>query len=551
MSAPTVIRRSTLAPVPTWPDSFRRLYRERGYWTDETFASFVVDRIDRFNEKTAVVGWNARGVEVRWRYATLGREVEAMARRLSGAGVRAGDRVIVALPNIVEYIAVVLAIFRLGALPVFAQPMHRERELTQFCVMTDAAALVMCSGFDRVDRVALHAVVSQCVAAKGVAPPVLIDVARNVDVPEAAGVASPEIDPEDVAFLQLSGGTTGTPKLIPRTHADYLYSVRRSADICGLSSASIMLVVLPVAHNFTMSSPGILGILHVGATLVLARDPSPRTAFTLIERERCTLTSLVPPLAQAWIAAAQSHCPDLSSLKMMQVGGARLNDVIAREIFTVLGVRLQQVFGMAEGLVCYTRSDDSEALVIETQGKPMSADDEIRIVDEKGNDVPEGNEGKLLTRGPYTIRGYYRNDQANEESFTPEGFYRSGDLVRRLPSGHLIVTGRELDQINRGGEKIAAEEVEGAVLTHPDVLDAVALGVPDDDLGQRVCVVVRLKDGCGQPHDLAAHVRSRGIASYKIPDEFIFLNAFPETPIGKNSRHDLRRLLVSHLRSHA
>jgi 2,3-dihydroxybenzoate-AMP ligase len=172
-------------------------------------------------------------------------------------------------------------------------------------------------------------------------------------------------------------------------------------------------------------------------------------------------------------------------------------------------------------------------------------------VDEKGNDVPEGNEGKLLTRGPYTIRGYYRNDQANEESFTPEGFYRSGDLVRRLPSGHLIVTGRELDQINRGGEKIAAEEVEGAVLTHPDVLDAVALGVPDDDLGQRVCVVVRLKDGCGQPHDLAAHVRSRGIASYKIPDEFIFLNAFPETPIGKNSRHDLRRLLVSHLRSHA
>lgn len=539
--------RSPLAPSPGWPESFRRRYRERGYWTEETFADFVAERTTRFADCSAAVGWDAQGGFQRWNYRELGERAEAMACHFAAIGVGAGDRVVVALPNIVDYLAVVLGLFRLGALPVFAQPTHRERELSQFCVIADATALVMCSGFDNVDRDELYARVCERVVAEGIAAPAFVDVATPVLADDRGGSRasrpSPQPDAEQVAFLQLSGGTTGIPKLIPRTHADYLYSVRESARICGLSQSSVVLVALPIAHNFAMSSPGVLGTLHVGATVVLARDPSPRTAFALIASERCTQASLVPPLAQAWIAAARRQRTDLSSLELIQVGGARLNDVVARELTATLGARLQQVFGMAEGMVCYTREHDADELVYASQGTPISDDDEIRIVDADGNEVADGEEGILLTRGPYTIRGYYRAERANRDSFTPDGFYRPGDLVRRLPTGQLVVTGREQDQINRGGEKVAAEEVEGAVLTHPAVLDAVAIGVPDADLGQRVCVVVRLKDGSTQPRDLADHVRREGLATYKVPDEIVFLDVFPETPVGKNSRRELRRLL--------
>ena len=546
--------RSAALPYPSYPEEIRSRYRELGYWTEETFAGFVADRTGRFADNTAVVGRDAHGAEVRWTYADLAEHADLAARRLASAGVTAGDRVVVTLPNIAEYVACVLGLFGMGAVPVFALPTHREAELAQFCAIADAAALVVCGDTAGVDHVGLHKLVADRLAEMAVEPPVLVDVQAWPTDAEAA--ALPVVPPstataETLAFLQLSGGTTGISKLIPRAAAEYLYSVRASADICDLDEQTVMLVVLPASHNFPMSSPGILGVLHVGGTVVLAQDPSPRTGFGLIERERATMTALVPPLAQAWISAAKRRHPDLASLEIVQVGGARLNDVVATEIEPVLHGRLQQVFGMAEGLVNYTRLDDSDELVLATQGRPISPDDEVRVVDEDGADVPDGAEGALLTRGPYTIRGYYGGPtwtaSVNAASFTADGFYRTGDLVRRLPSGHLVVTGRDKDQINRGGEKIATDEIEGHLLAHPDVLDAVAVGVPDHYLGERICVVVRTESGRPRPADLGRYLCDAGLATYKIPDSFVFLDDFPATHVGKNSRRELRRLLGAHL----
>lgn len=536
-------------PVREWPADARELYRERGLWTDETFAQFVIDRTAVFADHEALVARDARGQRVHWSYRELGEQALAMAHLLATAGVRSGDRVVVTLPNIAEYVATILGLFRLGALPVFGLPGHREVELTQFCTIADAAAVVICGDVDGYDHRALHARVADRLRAEGLHPPAVIDVLRESAAQASAGrdIALTPMNAEQTAFLQLSGGTTGISKLIPRTAADYLYSVRASAEICGLDADSVMLVVLPASHNFPMSSPGILGALHVGATVVLARDPSPRTAFALVAAERVTTVALVPPLAQAWISAARRRAPDLSSLQTIQVGGARLNDVVAAEITPVLGTRLQQVFGMAEGLVCYTRDGDPAELVTGSQGLPISELDEIRIVDEHDVDVPDGAEGRLLVRGPYTIRSYYGDIPANTDSFTAEGYYRTGDLVRRLPSGHLVVTGRDKDQINRGGEKIACAELENLMLAHPAVLDAVAIGLPDDLLGERICVVLRIEPGAEPPADLAGYLRDAGLATHKIPDSFELLDTFPETHVGKNSRRELRALIGQQL----
>jgi 2,3-dihydroxybenzoate-AMP ligase len=350
--------------------------------------------------------------------------------------------------------------------------------------------------------------------------------------------------------MQLSGGSTGLPKLIPRTHDDYIYSLRISADICRLDGSSVYMAALPAAHNFPLSSPGILGTLYAGGKIVLAPRPNPDEAFPLIAREGVTITALVPPLALIWMeAAARRH--DLSCLRVLQVGGAKFSPEAAARVRSVLGCTLQQVYGMAEGLVNYTRLDDPEDVIIHTQGRPMSPYDEIRVVDEEDREVGDGETGQLLTRGPYTIRGYYNAEAHNAKSFTSDGFYRTGDLVRLAPNGCLVVEGRVKDQINRGGEKVAAEEVENHLLAHPDVHDAAVVSMPDEFLGERTCAFVIPRGRTPAADELRAFLRERGLAAYKLPDRVEITDRFPQTAVGKVSKKALRETIAAKLQSRA
>jgi 2,3-dihydroxybenzoate-AMP ligase len=252
----------------------------------------------------------------------------------------------------------------------------------------------------------------------------------------------------------------------------------------------------------------------------------------------------VPPLVPLLLDAARVVRHDLSSLRVLQVGGARLATEVARRVRPGLGCALQQVFGMAEGLVNYTRLDDPHDVVVSTQGRPMSPADEIRIVDDDDRDVADGEVGHLLTRGPYTIRGYYRADAHNARAFTADGFYRTGDLVRRTATGHLVVDGRAKDQINRGGEKIAAEEVEGHLLAHPSVADAAVVAMPDAQLGERTCAWIVSRGAAPSPRDLAAFLRERGIARFKVPDRVEVIEVLPRTAVGKVDKRALRRRIA-------
>lgn len=530
---------SPLQPVLGWPAEDADRYRAAGWWTEETFDAFLTERAQRYADRTAVVGVTVGRPDERTAltYRELHDAVGRLAGLLAGRGVGAGDRVILQLPNCVDYVVAVFAVFRLGALPVFALPAHREREIAQFARIADAVAHVFAGTGWGYDYAALSAGLPGQVRAVDLAGWQLVDRTAG-----SGPTAAPDVVSTDVAILQLSGGTTGVPKLVPRTHADYLYSVRASADICDLDQTTVMLVVLPAAHNFPMSSPGLLGVLDRGGTVVLAPDPSPRTCFGLIERERVTITSLVPPLAQAWLASAgrATSTADLSSLRLVQVGGARLADTVARRIAPELGCALQQVYGMAEGLVCYTRLDDPDELVTTSQGRPISPGDELRI------DVETG---ELAVRGPYTIRSYYGADpQTQTDHFTRDGFYRTGDVVRRHPSGHLQVTGRIKDQINRGGDKIAVDEVEDLLLQHAGVHDAAVVSVPDPYLGERICVFVVPHRPEAEPTlaDLRSFLTAAGLATFKQPDELRVVPSFPATAPGKVNRRRLRATLAAH-----
>jgi len=538
-----------------FPPEFAERYRRKGYWQGRTLGERMDEWAERFAERTAIVS----GAE-RLSYAELGQRVARVASSLVALGLRRHDRVLMQLNNVPEFLCVTFALFKIGALPVMALPAHREAEIRHFLVFSEAVAACVPArfrGFDYLEMVrsiAPHSPSLRHILVSGDdVPPDRFSIEAMM---RSEGDATPTrfdgLRPasSDVALFMVSGGTTGLPKLIPRTHDDYAYNVEISAEVSRLGPESVFLVGLPISHNFSFGTPGALGTLSRGGRVVLAPSPSPEAAFPLIERERVTHTATVPAVVIQWLSSPLRDRHDLSSLEVVQVGGSRLSAEVARRVKPLLGATVQQVFGMAEGLNNFTRLDDPEDVQCETQGRPLSPDDEVRVVGEDGEPVAPGARGELLTRGPYTVRGYYRAPEQNRAAFTPDGFYRTGDVVRMTSSGNFSVEGRVKDLINRGGEKIAAEEVENVVLRHPAVQNVAVVAMPDPVLGEAVCAYVIVSPGRSLTlESLRAFLESAGIARFKLPERLETVDRFPLTSVGKVSKKELREDIAARMRA--
>ena len=347
--------------------------------------------------------------------------------------------------------------------------------------------------------------------------------------------------------MLLSGGTTGLPKLIPRTHNDYVCNCKLSGRVAGLDGESVFLAVLPLAHNYTLASPGILATLAFGGTAVIAPSTSPDVVMPLIERERVTHIAAAVPLVVNWLQAWTSDKYDFGSLRVVINGGARLAPALRRRVREQFGCQIQEDFGTGEGLLNLTRLDDDEELLLNSSGAPISPDDEIKVVDEAGRELPDGESGELICRGPYTIRGYYRAPEANAAAFTEDGFYRTGDVVRKL-NRHIFTLGRKKDLINRGGEKISAEEIENLILQHPKVDNVCVVAMPDPVYGERACAFVIPKTGqTFHFAELTDFLLRQEIAKFKLPERLEILDRFPLSPAGKILRRELRTTIEQKL----
>ncbi|MBN6712542.1 AMP-binding protein [Pseudomonas capsici] len=478
--------------------------------------------------------------ELRVSYTQLQQRVERLAGGLAALGIVAGDRVMLQLPNGMAFVSAFFAVMRIGALPILTMPTQRAQDIEALCQLAEPVAYLIPERIRDFDyREMAVGIIERQPSLRHVivdGEPGAFTALSSLDAPCPPW---PIIDPRDTALLLLSGGTTGTPKLIPRSHAAYAYNFSLSAELCEIDSNSVYLAVLPTAHNFTLACPGILGSLAAGATVILGESASCDQAMPLIERERVTHVALVPPLAQLWAQGREWEDSDLSSLKLLQVGGSRLDPVLAQQLLDTLGCRLQQVFGMAEGLLCYTRPSDSLYVVINTQGRPLSPFDEVRLVDADLQDVAPGQTGELLTRGPYTISGYYRADAHNAVSFTRDGFYRSGDLARWTPEGNIIVEGRIKEQIQRSGEKISAALIESHLNALPEVEAAVVVAVPDNLLGERICAFILGEQPPGAAQQVRDQLRQCGLGEDKLPDQFEWVGAWPLTAVGKIDKRQL------------
>lgn len=536
----------------TFPADRAAAYRQAGYWTGQPLDSILSNGAAQWPEVTAIVDSQRS-----YTFAELDHVADRVAGRLAALGMRAGDRVLLQLPNTTQFAVAFFGLLRAGVVPVMCLSGHRSAELSHFAGISGAVGLIITdttAGFDfrtmaaqlQDEHPALRHVIVDGDPGEYLSWSALTD--PDGDAPRATP-ARDGFDAAEPALLLVSGGTTGLPKLIARTHDDYVYTAVASAQEYQMTSADTYLVALPAGHNFPLGCPGLLGAMTVGAPTVFTHDPSPENAFALIDKHHVTVTGLVNALAKVWAQACDWEPVLPESLRVVQVGGSRMTAEEAEFILDNLTPGLSQIFGMAEGMLNFTRPGDPVDVLLHTQGRPMSPHDEMLVVDEHGDAVAPGEEGELLVRGPNTINGYYRAEEANARSFTPDGYYRSGDRVRIFTegprAGYVEVTGRIKDVIHRGGETVSASDLEEHLFAHPGIYAAAAVAMPDEYLGEKICAAVVFSGKALTLAELNSFLDSRGVSSHTKPDMLAPLPSLPKTAVGKVDKKQIIALLGS------
>ena len=542
-----------LEGVVPFPPEYAKLCRARGYWQDKSLAEEFAVVFKKYADRIAIIDR-----ENHYSYSDIDRLSDRLALNLLALGLRPLDRVVLQLPNVGEFVILYFALQKIGAIPIAALSTHRYLEISQFVRIASAAVCVYPEAQGdfqfgpMIKRVAdeSSSLKFRIVLGKpGPGEQSLTElIEREPDLAKSE-LDKIVIDPTDPAIFQLSGGTTGVPKLIPRSHNDYAYNSKTAAPVCGISADSVLLLVIPIAHNLALACPGIQGFMFNGAKVVLSTSGRPEDMFALIAKHRVTHIKVVPALLIRLINSPAIGNFDLSSVKVIQSGGQRMQpEVRLRTKELIPSVTVQENFGMSEGMLFFVRLDDPEDVRLETCGRPICPDDEVRLVDDDGKEVPPGEVGELTCRGPYTLRGYFGVPEYNAKQFTADGFYCSGDLMRLHPSGNYVVEGRKKDLINRGGEKISAEEVENLILSHPAVQNIACVAMPDASLGEKMCACVIPKSGKTLTlKELVDFLAEKEIAKFKLPERLELMSEFPLSTFGKVSKKSLVEMVTRHL----
>ncbi|MEO8134504.1 MAG: AMP-binding protein [Betaproteobacteria bacterium] len=539
--------------VVPFPPEYAARYRAKGYWQDRTLAQEFAVVFKRFAQRTAVID----GERV-YTYADVDRISDRLALNLLDLGLAPAQSAVLQLPNVAEFVFLYFALQKIGVIPIAALATHRYSEVSQFVRIAGSSACFYpeVQGDFRfgpmITRVADESPAMKFRIVLGAAGPgehslqALIE--REPTRPRSA-LDAIVLDPSDPAIYQLSGGTTGVPKLIPRSHNDYAFNSKLASPVCGVSADSVLLLVVPIAHNLALACPGIQGYFFNGGAVVLSTSARPDDMLALIQKHRVTHIKVVPALLIRLISSPAIGKFDLSSLKVIQSGGQRMQpEVRLRTRELIPSAIAQENFGMSEGMLFFVHLDDPEEVMLETCGRPICEDDEVRLIDDEGREVAPGETGELTCRGPYTLRGYLASPDYNAKQFTRDGFYCSGDLMRLHPSGNYVVEGRKKDLINRGGEKISAEEIENLILMHPAVQNVACVAMPDARLGEKMCACVIPHNGHTLTLDeLVEFLHAKEIARFKLPERLELMSDFPLSTFGKVSKKTLVDMISRNL----
>jgi 2,3-dihydroxybenzoate-AMP ligase len=487
-------------------------------------------------------------------YAELDARSDKAALAFSRLGLLPLDRVIFQAANSSNLVVAVLGCLKAGLIPLCTLHAHREVEIgglgrhsaARAHFIDTSPANVDFLGFaEQVRRIVPSIACTVAIAGHGGPDvPTLAALIEAVDAEQARAFVHQTveaIDPFQVAFFQISGGSTGIPKIIPRFQNDYLANMEAVLAVTGISAADCVVTPGPMLHNAGLAcfwGPALL----VGARVAILDNVQEEGISRVFEQCAPTWLYMPKPLLPR-LANVLARLPDAAKAMRGIVTSSG-----AREVERQLGVPTMHFYGMTEGIIIYTRPEDPPGIRHGGIGWPIARGDEFRIL-KPGTEEPvvPGETGEIVYRGPYVLHGYYDAAEQNKVAFTSDGWVRSGDLVHEMSHDgrrQLVFDGRLKDVVSRGGEKISSEEVERYLRTHPVVLDVAVVPVPCPTFGERACAVLILLPGeaCPAASELGAHLSGHGLAKFKWPEHVLAVESFPNTYAGKLDKQALRRL---------
>lgn len=517
-------------------------YESLGYLNQETLFDALYKQVQKKPDQLAVVDKSSR-----LSYRELFNRIKNYAGLLGDAGLERGDRLMLQLPNSIDFISLLFASNMLGAEPVLMLPTHRQSEVITIAEKLNPKVYIGTVdylGFDYCKMVAdniafmpsLKTIIGDSDSNYKNINYMTLNNYTAMNNAENKKVNQSE---RHVGVYLLSGGTTSLPKIIPKINEAYVYNALKAAERCQFNDNTVYLAVLSVAHDYPLANPGVLGVLFSGGTVVFSHTTSFDEAFRWIEQEKVNTTSIVPAVANVWSENYEWFPADLSSLQHMIIGAAKIDVERLSALEKQLNLTIQQGYGLGEGITCFTRLDDPLEIRLGTQGKPISKGDDIKIINPLGKEQPNNQLGEIAEKGPYTFLGYYDNEELNRKVFTEEGYFLTGDLGYLDDDGNLVISGRVDEQINRLGENVIPSEIESILLSHETINNCAVFGMEDHTLGQKTCVCIEGAEQTITYQEILNHFENQGVARFKFPDEIYFLDKLPYSNIGKVDKKKL------------
>jgi pyochelin biosynthesis protein PchD len=528
-------------------------YFASGSWTESTAGDLARRAARRWGNQLVFVS-----DERQLTFRDFDERTERIAAGLIRAGLRPKDRALFQLGTTIESLEALFACFKAGIIPVCSVPQYREAEMGQLADLSGAVAHFVQADFSSFDLVGFSQQLAQryralqhriIVRGGNTAQGLLFEeLARDISFQDAQKLlAGVRIGCEDVLQFQLSGGTTGIPKIIPRFHAEYLGSAKSVARAYGYAKPGSSLWNLPLIHNAAQLNV-ILPALHFGRTLYLQPKVDIGQFCEAIQKYKITHAMSIGPVAPQLLAFSDLKKFDFSSLEIF----VTMNRADALE--AALRVPATNLYGITEGIITGCCAGDPQEARHGTNGKSGCPDDDIRILEPSSEkELPLGETGELCFRGPSTLRGYFGNEAATREALTSQGFCRSADMMTAHRINGVVYfryEGRFRDNVNRGGEKIGCEEVELYVSRHPAIADAKLVPMPDEFYGEKACAFVVLRPGRNAPslQELAAFLVAQGLAKFKCPEHLEVVTEFPITRVGKVDKPALKRWIAEKIK---
>lgn len=533
------------------------LYNKNRWWAGLTLGELLDRAADIHPKKEAFVDKKSRIT-----YDEARNKANSLAIGLLEQGVKPLDRVLVQLPNWNEFSVVYFALQKIGAIPVLLIDRHRQFEINRLVKQTGASAWIVPSKYRKTDYFPIiKDVVKESPGLKNIflvrhnndeSPYTRIEtLIEQADLSHnnLARLAQLKPNPMQVAHMGPTGGTTGEPKIVPRTHNSLITCADYASRSWDQNIEDINLIAGPIGHDLSFTK-GFLGSVVTQGKIIFLDSSTNEDICSTIESEKITSIIWVPALAQRMLQYESLDKFNLSSLKKMHSAGAASHPDLVHNVTSKLNMTFYNGYGATEGMTAITRTIDTIETICSTVGRPTCPYDTYKVISFKEEGLPSGEEGELVLKGPGVFTGYYNNPDENKKAFTHDGFFKTGDVAKIDEQGYVMLTGRIKEMINRGGESISTREIEALIILHPDVTSVAVIPMPDPLLGEKACAYIETTTLAKLSfEDIISFLKSKQASVFQLPERIEFVDIMPHTPAQKIDKTFLRKDIEKKLKA--